>query len=197
VNRDNGNLYVAWQDYRTGEFDIHLAASFDRGLTWQNAAAPVNPDSGKDHYFPAIDVSARRDRGEGDRDDRKRGDLVAVSYFRTDRVPNENTTPKGGFAFGQPGVGTGNSDYDLSGGRSLNTPYAARRVSPRFPPPDKDSGFNGDYSGLTVVGKTAHPIWSDTRNPLPAPNDTLHDEDVFTDAVAVPDGHGEHEDHDD
>lgn len=183
VNRDNGNVYATWQDYRTGEFDIHLAASFDGGLTWQEATAPVNPESGKDHYFAAIDVAAR---DQGDSDD-KRGDLVAVSYFRTDRVPGENATPV--HAVGEPGVGASDSDYDLSGGRSLATPFRARRVSPRFPAPDKDSGFNGDYSGLTLVGKTAHPIWSDTRNPIP--NTSLHDEDIFTDAVPVPDGHGE------
>src|SRR5437899_2822054 len=31
-------------------------------------------------------------------------DRVGVSYYRTERVPNENTTPSGGFAPGQPGV---------------------------------------------------------------------------------------------
>src|SRR5207249_3662153 len=34
VNRANGNLYVAWQDYRNGEFDIQLATSTNGGNTW-------------------------------------------------------------------------------------------------------------------------------------------------------------------
>ena len=62
-------------------------------------------------------------------------------------------------------------------------------MSPEFPAPDKDFGFNGDYSGLALVGRIAHPIWSDPRNPIPG-RSGLHDEDIFTDAVAVPDGHG-------
>jgi hypothetical protein len=184
VNRDNGHLYTTWQDYRTGEFDIHLSFSADGGRTWQEAVAPVNPDSGNDHYFAAIDVVAQREDGN-----QGRGDHVGVSYFRTDRVPGENARPV--FAPGEPGVGASNSDYDLSGGRSLRTPFAARRISPRFPAPDKDAGFNGDYSGLTLVGNVAHPIWSDTRNPIPNTSPALHDEDIFTDAVVLPDGHGE------
>jgi hypothetical protein len=38
---------------------------------------------------------------------------------------------------------------------------------------------------------TSHPIWSDTRNfaPFqPMPDGTLHDEDVFTDNLALPNG---------
>jgi hypothetical protein len=182
VNRQNGHLFVAWQDYRTGEFDIHLSTSTDGGMTWREAGPPVNPDSGKDHYFAAIDLVPSQGR-----------DHVGVSYYRTDRVPNENTTPSGGFAPGQPGVQAENSDYVLAGGDALSTPYAFRVISPRFPPPDGlQIGFNGDYSGLTVVGDTAHPIWSDTRNatlyPPSSPDfqGVVHDEDVFTDALRLP-----------
>lgn len=216
VNRGNGDLYATWQDYRTGEFDIHLSQSTDGGLTWTEASAPVNPDQGKDHYFPAIDVvpsgAMHDDRAagtSGQRGDRQNNDdHVAISYFRTVRVPNEGTTPPqcAGFptgvtcfAPGQPGVQAENSDYVLSGGMGLDTPYAAERVSPEFPPPDgNQAGFNGDYSGLTVVGEIAHPIWSDTRNMVPDQfqaqppgQGVVHDEDVFTTARAVPNGHGE------
>jgi hypothetical protein len=189
VNRENGHLFVTWQDYRTGEFDIHLAESTDGGATWTEAREPVNPDSGKDHYFPAIDVVPSRGH-----------DHVGVSYFRTDRVPNENNTPPGGFAPGQnPGVQAENSDYALAGGFALDTPYDARVISPRFPPPDgNQTGFNGDYSGLTLVDDTAHPIWSDTRNASPYPpsspdfQGSIHDEDIFSDSVHLPGGHGRH-----
>ena len=190
VNRSNGNLYAVWQDYRTQEFDIHLSASFDGGKTWHEAAAPVNPDTGKDHYFPAVDVVSRRADGRNQEDDddwRWRGDHVAVSYFRSDRVRGETG---GIFTPDSPGIASGNSDYRLAGGRSLATPYAQRRVSPEFGPPDKDFGFNGDYSGLALVGRIAHPIWSDTRNPIPNTSPPLHDEDIFTDALEVPDGRG-------
>ena len=81
----------------------------------------------------------------------------------------------------------------LAGGRGEATPYDFRVVSPVFAPPDGvQSGFNGDYSGLTVNrGVDAHPIWSDTRNTNPFPlNGVVHDEDAFTDKLGLPDGHG-------
>ncbi|MDQ6721704.1 MAG: hypothetical protein M3003_13030, partial [Candidatus Dormibacteraeota bacterium] len=213
------------------QFDIQLSRSRDGGLTWTQATEEVNPSNGKDHYFPAIDVvssgtqgeqdsaraRANRATGEGD-DGNGASDHVAVSYYRTDQVPNESTLAdpfnpnRVVFAPGQPGVQQENSDYALSGGRGLLTPYAERVVSPRFPPPDGiQAGFNGDYSGLVVTGgesgnqngedqggqAIAHPIWSDTRNAVPTqfndptPQGVNRDEDVFTTAVPVPDGHGE------
>ena len=62
-----------------------------------------------------------------------------------------------------------------------------------FPPPDGiQAGFNGDYSGLTIVDENAHPIWSDTRNvdPFAPVNGVTHDEDVFTTKHGVPNGVG-------
>jgi hypothetical protein len=114
---------------------------------------------------------------------------VGVSYFRSDRVPNENATPPGGFAPGQPGVQQGSSVYILAGGRGLRTPFAFKVLSPVFAAPDGiQTGFNGDYSGLVInKGNEAHPLWSDTRNANPFPlNGVVHDEDVFTDRVALP-----------
>jgi len=166
----------AGQGYRNQEFDIQLATSSDGGKTWSTSAT-VNPDSGFDHYFPAdaVDLS-RRDR-------------VGVSYYRTERVPNENTSATGGFARGQPGVQQGSSDYVLAGGRGLNTAFQFRVVSPAFPPPDGNQvGFNGDYSGLIINKQNeAHPIWSDTRNVNPfLLNGSTHDEDIFTVSVGLP-----------
>ncbi|MDQ6712877.1 MAG: hypothetical protein M3Z28_06760, partial [Candidatus Dormibacteraeota bacterium] len=187
VNLANGHLYATWQDYRNHSLDIQLSRSVDGGITWKEAGASVNPDVGsKDHYEAAIDVVASANNGGGEGANRDNGesnansaDHVAVSYYRTDRVSNENSTPGNVFApcgaaqggdgtHCQPGVGAENSDYTLAGGFGLDTPYAAQRISPLFPPPDgNQAGFNGDYSGLTVVGDIAHPIWSDTRNVVP------------------------------
>ncbi len=178
-NTQNNHLQAVWQDYRNGEYDIQLSISTDGGLTWHESGK-VNPDTGLDHYFPAVDQSPAN------------GDRIGVSYYRTERVPNENTTPAGGFAPGQPGVATGNSDYVLAGGTGAATPYDFKVVSVVFPPPDgAQVGFNGDYSGLTInKGVDAHPIWSDTRNadPYTPANGVVHDEDVFTDNVGLPNG---------
>jgi hypothetical protein len=181
-NTQNNHLQVVWQDYRNGEYDIQQSVSTDGGLTWHEAGT-VNPDSGLDHYFPAVEQTPRGD------------DRVGVSYYRTERVPNENTTPAGGFdPDANPGVGARNSDYVLAGGRAGATPYDFKVLSPVFPPPDGiQAGFNGDYSGLAInTGTEAHPIWSDTRNvdPYAPANGVVHDEDVFTDKVGLPDGKG-------
>jgi hypothetical protein len=192
VDTETGDLYVAWQDYRNGRFDIQLATSTDDGTTWTQVGT-VNPttdeDATKDHYFAAVDV-----------DESVTPAKVGVSYYRTDRVTGENTTPPGGFspcpdsAAGptpgvttcQEGVGDELSDYVLSGG--TGTPFSFVVLSPSFVAPDGvQRGFNGDYSGLTITSDgTAHPVWSDTRNEAIAGNDVVHDEDIFTDSRPLP-----------
>jgi hypothetical protein len=190
-NTQNNHLYAVWQDYRHGEFDIQLSVSDDGGRHWTEAGT-VNPDTGLDHYFPAVDQSPTRD------------DRVGVSYFRSQRVAGEadggvfapcdsgGATPAG--ADSCAGVAAGDSDYVLAGGRADQTPYAFRVLSPVFPPPDgTQAGFNGDYSGLTIPrGIEAHPVWSDTRNadPYTPANDVANDEDVFSDGVGLPRGGG-------
>jgi len=155
-------------------------------------AGTVNPDRGLDHYFPAVEKALP---GSSDR--------VGVSYYRTQRIPNENTTPEGGFLSCNPnqggdpkacspGTGLKNSDYVLAGGTDRDTPYGFKVLSPVFPPPDGvQAGFNGDYSGLTInKGTEAHPIWSDSRNadPYTPANGVIRDEDIFTDTVDLPNG---------
>jgi hypothetical protein len=194
-NSQSNHLYATWQDYRNGEFDIQLSRSTDGGRTW-HPAGTVNPERGLDHYFPAVDQSPTA------------GDRVGDSYYRSERVPNE-TTPAGetrplapcdpggvvpAGARSCAGVQQGNSDYVLAGGTGAGVPYAFRPISPVFAPPDGvQAGFNGDYSGLTINRATwAHPVWSDTRNadPYTPANGVVHDEDVFSDTIALPSGHG-------
>jgi hypothetical protein len=189
-NSQSNHLYATWQDYRNGEFDIQLSRSTNGGRTW-HPAGTVNPDDLLDHYMPAVDQSPTS------------GDRVGVSYYRSQRVPNETgsvlapcnsdgSVPKG--ADSCAGVQQGDSDYALAGGTGAAVPFAFRPISPVFAPPDgAQAGFNGDYSGLTINrGTQAHPVWSDTRNadPYTPANGVVHDEDVFSDAISLPHGHG-------
>jgi hypothetical protein len=177
VDQKTGDLYDVWYDYRAGEFDIFAAKSTDGGTTW-SAPRRVNPDRGRDHYFGAVDV-------------KESSHTLAVSYFRTSRVPNENKTPKGGFSVGDPGVQKEPSDYVMAwGSTSLNSAFQFKVLSPEFPPPDGiQAGFNGDYTDIDVgADGTAHPIWSDTRVRVPNPafNKATVDEDSYTEAVKLP-----------
>jgi hypothetical protein len=189
MSRSDGHLFAVWQDYRKGEYDIQLARSTDGGATW-SPSTTVNASSNLDHYEPAVAVgpgSAGQNQNQAGGSER-----VGVSYYRTGRVPNENTSPAAGFAPGQPGVQDRPSDYALAGGSGTATPFAARAVSPTFPPPGGDQfGFLGDYSGLTITPDgQAHPIWADTRNidPLAPANGIVNDEDVFTSGTRLPGG---------
>ena len=198
-NSGNNHLYAVWQDYRNDEYDIQMSISTNGGLTWREAGT-VNPDRGLDHYFAAVEQTPKLD------------DHIGVSYYRTARVPNENqpssNTFTGGAIFAPCGPGGAvppgaelcagvkqqDSDYVLAGGTAAELPYDFKVVAPPFAPPDGiQAGFNGDYSGLAInKGDDAHPIWSDTRNadPFTPTNGVVHDEDVFTDNVGLPNGRG-------
>jgi len=181
VRRSNGHLYAVWQDYRNGEYDVQLARSTNAGRTWTSSTT-VNRSRGLDRYEPAVALAPAATGP----------DRVGVSYYRTGRVPNENTTPSGGFSADQSGVQDRLSDYVLSGGRSVSTPFTEAILTPKFPPPGGDQfGFLGDYSGLTIAPSgRAHPIWADTRNvdPLAPANGIINDEDVFTVRTRLPGG---------
>ena len=126
-------------------------------------------------------------------------DVVAISYYRTCQIPSETTACPIFSASvcrpSTPGVQDENSDYTLVGGSGLSTPFGGHPVSPTFAPPrgGRDAGFMGDYSGIALVGTTAHPIWADPRNTVPLAfrepehdQRALNDEDIFTVATAVP-----------
>jgi hypothetical protein len=171
VNQRTGTLYDTWYDYRNGEWDVFIVRSTDGGQTWSTPRR-VNRDSGTDHYFASVDVDEQTGR-------------VAISYARTGRVPNENTTPDGGFAPGMPGVQQRNSDYLLAWVRgNLHGRFHVSVLSPRTPAPDgNQAGFNGDYNDIVVTPDgRAHPIWSDTRVRVPDPNfyGASVDEDAYT-----------------
>jgi hypothetical protein len=48
----------------------------------------------------------------------------------------------------------------------------------------------GDYTGITVIGDVAAPIWSDNRVVIPqafqADQDAVHDQDIYLTLARVP-----------
>jgi hypothetical protein len=171
VNQRNGTLYDTWYDYRNGEWNIFISRSTNAGHDWSKPRM-VNPDTGVDHYFSAVDVDEQTGR-------------IAVTYARTGRVPNENTSPVDGFAPGMPGVQDRKSDYVLaSAAGNLRGGFTFQVLSPRTPPPDgNQAGFNGDYNDIVVTPDgRAHPIWADTRSRVPDPGfyGASVDEDAYT-----------------
>ncbi len=102
---------------------------------------------------------------------------------------------------------TGFSDFSLSGSRNGSS-FATKRVTTgSMPPPTQFGGtFWGDYTGMSAEG-SAHPIWSDTRDPelfacldgsgkvavppavctMPGDNaDPANDENAYTTTTPVP-----------
>jgi hypothetical protein len=186
VNVENSHIYVTWQDHgrrdnpAIREWSIQLSRSINGGNTWSQERT-VNPTMNLDHYFPAVDIAEIN--GE---------DRVAVSYYRTQIPVDQSGEQEATETCGPTGTSVCNSDYVLAGGKDLLTPFVYKVLTPLFPPPDGiQSGFNGDYSGVTIPkGAEVHPIWSDTRNrdPFAPANGVLHDEDIFTTNVGLPNG---------
>ena len=129
---------------------------------------------------------------------------LAVSYY--DRQYGNDET-------------TGFSDVSLSGSEDLQN-FGVRRatsasmpVSTQFPDAQGNSLFFGDYSGLSVAGNNALPLWMDTRSAdlflcpgtgvpgvpprtctaLSNNGTRANDQDIFTASLRIPNGPGENQ----
>jgi hypothetical protein len=165
--------------------DILVSTSADRGRTFTGGATDVR-------RLPAV----RRNDPRADQFWQwaafAPSGRLAVSYY--DRAYGDDET-------------TGFSDISLSGSRN-GEDFATRRVTTAPMPPATQfgGGFFGDYSGLSAED-TAHPIWTDTRDPnllvcrdsagevtLPpslctasAPNaDVANDQNSYTRSLPIP-----------
>jgi hypothetical protein len=103
---------------------------------------------------------------------------------------------------------TGFSDISVLTSANLKSFNKSQRVTTASMPPATEFGgtFFGDYAQLAVAGKTAHPVWSDTRpqdlflcpgtgTPSNPPQvcsgaganfSPANDQDIFTASVSVP-----------
>ncbi|MDX6254833.1 MAG: hypothetical protein QOJ11_1167 [Frankiales bacterium] len=118
----------------------------------QNAAASFTGSTRDPRTMPTVNPT----RAQGTSDqfwqwaDFSASGQLAVSYYDRQYGSDE---------------ATGYSDISVStvGTHAVSV---ARATSSSMPPPTGFSGlFFGDYSGMTVVGRYAMPLWSDTRDP--------------------------------
>src|SRR6266516_2983371 len=154
VSQTTGSVFITWADYRTGDADVVLARSTDRGASWSDPAR-VN-DVAKNHQiFPAIttfegrvDIAFYDSRNDPD------GKLLDVYYAESD---------DDGVSF------------------LPNVPVPAAPFDPNLGITAGGGAFLGDYNGIASNAAGVHPIWADNRNIAPT---TPRDQDVYTGTVS-------------
>jgi hypothetical protein len=196
----DGSLYVAYTNYNnstSGKNDNHnqflLVKSTDGGKSF--TGMHTNP-----RKLPSVTNSSSQATTDQfwQWEAFSQNGTLAVSYYDRQYGTDENN---------------GFSDISLSASEDLQNFDATRVTSSSMPPPTElpdvngASDFYGDYSGMTVVGNDAHPLWMDTRNrdlficpksgfpgkppklcTAVEPNGVqANDQDVFTATVDLPD----------
>ena len=154
ASQTTGSVFITWADYRTGDADVVLARSTDRGASW-SAPARVNDVATNHQIFPAIttfegrvDISFYDSRNDPD------GKLLDVYYAESD---------DDGVSF-RPNVPVTDAPFDPNLGITTG-----------------GGAFLGDYNGIASNAAGVHPIWADNRNVATA---TPRDQDVYTATVS-------------
>jgi BNR repeat protein len=153
VDRSDGRIYVAWQDQRfgSGRNDIVLSSSPDGGQTWTPVVNATPGELDLDHFTPAIAAA---------------GGTVHMTYrahapVSVEADPSVDAVYRaleGGLTTVGPVFLAKPSDTTVS----AFTTVAAATLH-----------FLGDYAGIAVSRRTAHPIWCQAQNfKHQDPNDT-------------------------
>jgi hypothetical protein len=137
-----GQLYIAWSDLATGDADILFSASSDGGQSW-SAPQRVNDDAlrnGAEQFQPQLAVAP-----DG---------VISVSFFDTRVDPAHRFID----VFLAQSVDHGASFL-------ANVRVTTQTWNPAVDAPVDSGGsqFIGDYQGLAVDSRFAHPFWNDTR----------------------------------
>ena len=154
ASQRTGTVFVTWADFGTGDADVVLIRSTDRGESF-SAPARVNDVATNHQIFPAITTfNGRVDLAFYDSRNDPAGKLLDVYYAQSNDdgrtfLPNIRVTDA---AF-DPNLGI------TSGG----------------------SAFLGDYNGIASNAAGVHPIWADNRNVSPA---VPRDQDIFTATIS-------------
>jgi len=156
VSPVDGNLYVAWSDYRNGDADIYFTSSTNGGTTW-DPAVRLNDDpigNGVDQFQPQVSVAPNG--------------RVAVMWFdRRLECPSLPWIPP-------DHVGDANFCIDTFMTRSFDEGaswVANIRASAQtwdwtlnLPLDGGGNGFIGDYQGIASNNQYDFPFWNATAN---------------------------------
>lgn len=142
VDHNNGNVYVAWSDYRNGDADIYFTRSTNGGSSWSDPVR-INDDplaNDAHQFFPWMDVAPNGKLYVGWFDSRL-DPTPLISPLLYDEYVTASTD--GGLTFSpNQRISEVTSDSSIGG-----------FVTP----------FIGDYSGLAATNDFVYPAWVDTR----------------------------------
>jgi hypothetical protein len=180
ISVDNTNpemVYVAYQNFTGGDYDIYVQRSTDGGATW-GAPVQVNEDPGARHQlFPTIDVS---------------GGMLHVAWYDT-----RNSAPGVYDALDVYYANTTAATYPVFSANERVTDVSHNPNCLLFG--GGTAAFHGDYIELDAVttgaNQTVHVAWADNRDvspcdldpaPGPATNNTGNrNANIYADTLIV------------
>jgi len=141
VDQNSGNLYVAWNDYSTGDADILFVRSTNGGQTWSSPLRLNDDPLGNDYhqFFPWLTVAP-----DG---------TVYAGWFDSRNDPTPYSAP-----FYYDEYVTASSDGGLTW-----SPNARVSTQSADSGTDFSGQFIGDYSGIAANNSFVYPAWVDTR----------------------------------
>jgi len=167
IAADANGVYVVWDDFGTGDANVHLSRSTDGGLTWSNPVA-VNDVTQGEQFMSTITVS---------------GGIISIVWYDS--------------RFGQLSNGTiTNLDVFYAESRDAGASFSSsvRVTSVSFDPNLVVLGdlgdlafrpFIGDRLGIVAGPDAVHVAWTDNRNACDTIDPTFGcvDQDVFAATV--------------
>ncbi len=152
----NGNLYLAWADYRNSDSDIYFTRSTNGGSTWSTPLR-LNDDpvgNGIDQWQPQISVAPNG--------------RVAVSWFdRRLNCPTDSWIPpahRGLSNFCIDTFITRSFDDGQTWVANLRASAQTWDWSLNLPLDGSGDGFIGDYQGIASSNEFDFPFWNATAN---------------------------------
>ncbi len=163
VAADSPAVYVVFDDFGTGNANVLLIRSTDKGMTWSSPVT-VNDVTTGQQFFPTIAVS---------------GGVISVAWYDS----RFNTNPGGT-------ISALDLFYARSTDAGLSFSLSVRVTTTSFDPnlvlrtdaPNTNDPFLGDYIDIASSPTAVHPIWTDNRNACDTVDPTFGcvDQDAFT-----------------